>query len=162
MLPKSNQPDELYGTAKTHKFTNIDEITINNLKFRPIFGETGTYTYNAAQVIAECLKPLCSGNNYIIRNMQEVLMFLKQKDPLLPDEEYVYYDVECLFTNVPVHETTDYFLNKICVKEKLSTICSKLIMKRLLLKLRTKNTFMLNSTYYKEIDGCTTGGPLSV
>ena len=44
-------------------------------------------------------------------------MFLKQKDPLLPDEEYVYYDVESLFTNVPVHETTDYFLNKIYVKE---------------------------------------------
>ena len=68
MLPKSNQPGQLYGTAKTHKFTNIDEITIDNLKFRPIIAQTGTYTYNAAQVIAKYLKPLCSGNNYIIRN----------------------------------------------------------------------------------------------
>ena len=41
---ESNQRDELYGTAKTHKFTNIDEITINNLKFRPIFAQTETYT----------------------------------------------------------------------------------------------------------------------
>ena len=36
MLPKSNEPGQLYGTAKTHKFTNIDEITIYNLKFRTI------------------------------------------------------------------------------------------------------------------------------
>ena len=110
MLPKSNQPGQLYGTAKTHKFTNIDEITIDNLKFRPIIAQTGTYTYNAAQVIAKHLKPLHSGNNYIIRNMQEFPMSLKQQDPLLPDEEYISYDVESLFTNVPVHETTDYIL----------------------------------------------------
>ena len=89
MLPKSNQPGQLYGTAKTHKFTNIDEITIDNLKFRPIIAQTGTYTYNAAQVIAKYLKPLCSGNNYIIRNTQEFPMSLKQQDPLIPDEEYI-------------------------------------------------------------------------
>ena len=41
MLPKSNQPAQLYRTAKTHKFTNIDEITIVNLKFRPIIAQTG-------------------------------------------------------------------------------------------------------------------------
>ena len=141
---QDNQPGQLYGTAKTHKFTNIDEITIDNLKFRPIIAQTGTYTYNAAQVIAKYLKPLCSGNNYIIRNTQEFPMshVLKQQDPLLPDEEYVSYDVESLFTNVPVHETIDYILQEIYVKEKLPKICSKLIMKRLLLKLTTENTFM--------------------
>ena len=78
MLPKSNQPGQLYGTAKTHKFTNIDEITIDNLKFRPIIAQTGTYTYNAAQVIAKYLKLLCSRNNYIIRNTQEFPISLKQ------------------------------------------------------------------------------------
>ena len=40
MLPKSNQPGQLYGTAKTHKITNIDEITIDNLLFRPIITQT--------------------------------------------------------------------------------------------------------------------------
>ena len=35
-------------------------------------------------------------------------------------------------------------------------------MKRLLLKLTTENTFTLNSNFYKQIDGCTMGGPLSV
>ena len=58
-------------------------------------------------------------------------MSLKQQDSLLPDKKYVSYDVESLFTNVPVRETIDYILQEIYVKEKLANICSKLIMKRL-------------------------------
>ena len=162
MLPKSNQPKQLYGTAKKHKFTNIDERIIYNLRFRPIIAQAGTYTYNAAQVIVKYLKPLCNGNNYIIRNTQEYPMSLKQQYSLLPDEEYMSYDVEFLFTNVPVYETIDYIQQEIYVKEKLPIICSKLIMKGLLLKLTTENTFMLNSNFYKQIDGCAVGGPLSV
>ena len=34
--PTSNQPAFLYGTAKTHKFQNPGQITMNNLKLRPI------------------------------------------------------------------------------------------------------------------------------
>ena len=72
------------------------------------------------------------------------------------------YDVESLFTNVPVHEIIDYILQEIYVEEKLPVICSKLIMKCLLLKLTTEGAFMLNSNFYKQIDGCSMGGPLSV
>ena len=87
------------------------------MKFRPVIAQTGTHTYNAAQAIVKYLKSLCSGNNYIIRNTQKFPMSLKQQDPLLPDEEYLSYDVESLFANVPVHETVDYILQKICVKK---------------------------------------------
>ena len=96
------------------------------------------------------------------RNTQELPMSLKQQDSLLPDEECRSYDTESLFTNVPVHETIDYILQEVYVKEKLSKISSKLIMKRLLLKLTTENTFMLNSNFYKQIDGCAMDGPLSL
>ena len=89
-------------------------------------------------------------------------MSLKQQDPLVADEEYVSYDVESLFTNVSVHETIDYILQEVYVKEILLKICSKLIMKRLLLKLTTENTFILSSKFYKQIDGCLMRGPLSV
>ena len=105
---------------------------------------------------------MCSGNNDIIRNPQEFSTSLKQQDALLPDEEYASYDVESLFANVPVHETIDYILQEIYVKEKLPKICFKLIMKRLLLKLTTENNFMLNSNFHKQTDRCTMGGPLSV
>ena len=34
-------------------FASPDIITAKKLKFRPIIAQTGTYTYNADQVIAE-------------------------------------------------------------------------------------------------------------
>ena len=72
------------------------------------------------------------------------------------------YDVKFLFTNVPIQETIDYILGEIYVKNKLPKIYSKLISKRLLLKLTMGNTFIFTSSFYKQIDGCTMGGPLSV
>ena len=83
----SNQPGQLYGTSKTHKFSSIEDITLENLKFRPIIAQSRTYTYKATQVIADYLKPLCSDNDYIIRNTQEFPKLLQQQDPLLPNEE---------------------------------------------------------------------------
>ena len=106
MLPKSNQPGQFCGTAKRHKFINIDEITVDT-----------SYTYTAAKVISKYLKPLSSGNNYIMRNTEEFPMSLKQQDLLLPDKEYVSYDIESLFLNVPVHETFDYILQEIMSKK---------------------------------------------
>ena len=36
-----------------------------DIKFRPIIDQTGTYTYNAAQMISNCLKPVCKNENTI-------------------------------------------------------------------------------------------------
>ena len=74
----------------------------------------------------------------------------------------MWYDVKFLFTNVPIQKTIDYILDEIYVKNKLPKICSKLIFNRLQLKLTTENTFMSTSNFYKQIDGCTMGAPLSV
>ena len=60
MRPVSNQHRRIYATAKIHKFNSLDEIIVDNLKFRPIISQIGTYTNNAAKVIAEYLKTLCS------------------------------------------------------------------------------------------------------
>ena len=42
---------------------------------------------------------------------------LKDQTPLNPNEEYVSYDVECLFTNIPVDETINYIINEIYQKK---------------------------------------------
>ena len=67
MRPVSNQPVRTHATAKTYKFNSLDEINVDNLKLRPIISQIGTYTYNAAKVIAEYLKPLYS-NQYKTSN----------------------------------------------------------------------------------------------
>ena len=87
---------------------------------------------------------------------------LKDQEPLNPNEEYVSYDVESLFTNIPVDETINYIINEIYQKKKLPQICSKTIFKRLLYKLTTEVSFQFNYKLFKQTDGCTMGGPLSV
>ena len=59
MYPHTNQPPKLYGTAKTHKFKDIKDIRKEQIKFRPINDQTGTYTNSTAQVISTYLKSLC-------------------------------------------------------------------------------------------------------
>ena len=59
MYPHTNQSPKLYGTAKTHKFKDIKDIRKEQIKFRPIIDQTGTYTNSIAQVISKYLKPLC-------------------------------------------------------------------------------------------------------
>ena len=49
-----------YGEAKTHKFDSTDNIELIKLKFCPVINQTGTYTYKAAKVISQYLKPLCN------------------------------------------------------------------------------------------------------
>ena len=161
MYPHSNQPAKLYGTAKTHKFNNIQEINKEKLKFCPIIDQTGTYSYNAAQVISQYLKPLCK-NKGTINDTQSFSADIKNIPPLQEDEEDVSYDVESLFTNIPINETIDYILDQIYNKKKLKPICPKLIFKRLLLKLATEVTFTINHIFFKQTDGCAMRGPLSV
>ena len=46
MHPVSNQPGRFFATTKIHKFTSLNDITVENLKLRPIIDLTGSYTYN--------------------------------------------------------------------------------------------------------------------
>ena len=72
------------------------------------------------------------------------------------------YDIESLFTNVPITEAIEYILDEIYVHNKLPKLCSRLIFKRLFPKLTTESTYMFNSKFYKQSDGCIMGAPLSV
>ena len=123
--------------------------------------QTGTYTYDAAHIISNYLKPLCI-NEYNIKDTLQFPQLLKDLPPLKDDEEYVSYGVESLFTNIPLKETIDYILEQIYVHNKLPVICSKLIFRRLLEKITTENLFQRNSKFFMQTDGCAMGVPLSV
>ena len=88
----SSQPARLYGTAKTHKFEFLEDITVGNLKFRPIIDQIGTFTYSAAKVISDYLRPLCK-NEYFVNDTQKFPNMLSSVLHLQDDEEDVSYDV---------------------------------------------------------------------
>ena len=76
MRPVSNQPARLFATAKTHKFQSFDDITLEDLKLRPIVDQTGTHTHKAAKVISQYLKPLAQ-NEYVLKNSLDFPEILK-------------------------------------------------------------------------------------
>ena len=80
-MPISNQPGKICATAKTHKFDSLENITIQNLKFRPICSQRGTYTHNAAKVLSDYLKPFCQ-NEYKINDTQSFASQIKEQSPL--------------------------------------------------------------------------------
>ena len=144
MRPKSNQLARLYAIAKTCKFNDLDEITVEKLKFRPIVDQTGTATYDAVNVIGEYLKPL-TFNEYKINDCLKFPDMIKALPLLQKNVEYVSYDVDSLFTNIPLKETIDYIIHKIYNEKLLKPICKKLIFKRLFYKLTTNQfQFRLN------------------
>ena len=140
MRPASHEPGKLYATAKTHKSSSLDDITVDNLMFRPIISQTGTYTYNGSRVISQYLKPLCD-NEYKINDTQAFASMIKNQTPLSSDEEYISYDVESLFTNKPVEETIEYIIHQIYNEKKVPQVCSKTIFSRLMYKLTTECAF---------------------
>ena len=101
MEPDSNQSARLYETVKTHKFENLEDITLANLKFRPIINQIGTFTYNVTKVISDYLRPLCK-NEYSLNNIQKFPNMLSSVLPLQDEEEDVSYDAESLFINIPI------------------------------------------------------------
>ena len=111
MRPVSNQPAQFFATAKTHKFDDYSLINANNLKLRPIIDQSNTLTYNAAKIVSDYLQPFVQ-SDYVIK---DTLLFAEmiKNDVLDPEEEYVSYDVESLFTSIPVSETIDYIIKEI-------------------------------------------------
>ena len=115
-----------------------------------------------AKLALKGLRFLIDENLYRIRStfIHYFPLILKAEPPLEINEEYVSYDVGSLFINIS--ETGNYSLAEVYNLHKLKPICSKLISKRLLLKLTTESTFIFSIKYYKQTDVCNMGRQLSV
>ena len=117
--------------------------------------------YHAGKVVAEYLK-LLADNKYVIKDTQSFPTMLNELPPLKADKEEVSYDVESLFTSVPINPTINHICDKIYRIKKLDPIFKESIFRKLLLKITTDCIFTANNKLYKQIDGVAMGGPLSV
>ena len=72
------------------------------------------FTYNAAKVISDYFGPLCK-NEYSINDAQRFPSILFSFPPLQHNEENVLYDVNSLFTNIPIAETINYIIEQISI-----------------------------------------------
>ena len=105
------------------------------------------------------MRPL-TRNKFVIK---DCLLFpdILKSTVLENDEEILSYDVESLFTNIPIKETIDYICDEIYRNDAIEPMCKESIFCKLLYKLSSQCVFSVNNQLIKQMDGCPMGGPIS-
>ena len=151
LYPAGSSPGILCGRAKIHK-----PVKDGVPPFRPILSVIGTPTYKLSNFFAPLLTPLTL-NEYTIKDSFSFAEELLNYDSNLVMASF---DVESLFTNIPLQETND-----LCVERFLNdkpnidgfTITD---FHELLTVTMSESLVLFDGTYYKQIYGVPIGSPL--
>ena len=143
LSPSGSRPGIMYGLAKVHKIVR-DGLP----SFRPILSAIGTPTYKLAKFLVPILEPLTT-NEYTIKDSFTFAEELQSFDLKLVMASF---DIESLFTNIPLQETID-----LCVENFLRlpmfffVIMKKFDFKIVLLNLNLlsiESTLMIHSYFF--------------
>ncbi|XP_066969141.1 uncharacterized protein [Macrobrachium rosenbergii] len=139
----------LYGLPKVHK---------KNIPVRPSLSSYTTPNYKIAKFLVPLLDQ-CFENKYKLSNSLESKQSIVSQDS---DLVMASFDVESLFTNVPVEETISFMLEDIFRNDDdVFQGFSKADFKKLL-ELAVRDTaFIFNDEVYVQVDGVGMGNPLS-
>ena len=142
-------PGILYGLPKVHKLL---------VPLRPIFSACGTPTFKLAKFLVPLLAPL-TVNEYTVKNsyqFAEDIRQLKTRDGMFMAS----FDVESLFTNIPVKETIDICMNSLFRNcDAVAGIAKNCF--RSMLEISVLNSyFIFDQKLYQQIDGVGMGLPL--
>ncbi|XP_063540745.1 uncharacterized protein LOC134749659 [Cydia strobilella] len=143
--PKIVQPPKLYGLPKVHK---------TNVPLRPIVSQISSPTYDLAKHVASVLQPIVGGTPSFVKDSRHFIDILKGIT-LEPDDIMVSFDVESLFTNVPVKECLEV------VRGKLSDGGISESVMVLLRNCLEGSYFLYNGKHYLQIDGVAMGSPVA-
>ena len=115
----------------------------------------GTFSYNLAKFLVPLISPLTC-NEYTIENSTK---FVKDvlDTPLPPDFIMASFDVESLFTNVPLQETTEIIVDKL---NNNSLGLNKNQLRNFLNIATSDSVFLYNNEMYSQIDGVCMGSCL--
>ena len=140
LSPSGSLPPRLYGLPKIHKA---------NVPLRPIVSAIGSPTYHLAQHLTTLLNPLVGNTQHHIRNSTHFIETI-DKIHVSPSDCLVSFDVESLFTKVPIKDTIELLEPHFSSKEiALFSHCL------------TSSYFSWNKTFYEQKDGVAMGSPLS-
>ena len=106
MRPKFAQIARAHGLPKTHKpFEHLP-------KFRPIIDTTNTPYYGVSKFLSNLLNPLTE-NQYVAKDSFTAANKIREIPKKLFDHGYqfVSFDVESLFTSVPLSKTINIILD---------------------------------------------------
>lgn len=111
--------------------------------------------------LTSLLEPLTK-NQYVVKDSFEAVSHIKNipKEYFKQGYTYVSFDVESLFTSVPLKKTIQVILDRVYQEEKIKTNLQKMTLKKLLKDACQKTTFSFNNLLYEQIDRVSMGSPL--
>ena len=148
--PVGTRPGIMYGNCKVHK--QVDGC----LPFRPILSALQTPTYNLAKFLVPILN-LLTPNEYTVKDSFQFAEEICEQDPTLTMGSL---DVDSLFTNIPLDETIDIYVNQLFENTDTVEGFKKSELTRLLCLAKKESYFIFNGLLYKQIDGVAMGSPL--
>lgn len=141
-------PGILYGLPKVHKIGN---------PLRPIFSAINTPSYNLCKFLVPILEPLTS-NPYTLRNSYEFADLIKEQN--FSDCTMASFDIESLFTNIPLHETIDIIIRKLFNNSNNFMGFTEEYFRKLLVLAVTGSVFLFKGVLYEQLEGLGMGLPL--
>ena len=148
-----SRPGVMYGLCKVHKDqTNGLELP----PFCPILSAIRTCSYNLAKFFVPILKE-STINEYIVKDSFSFAEEITQQNT---EKFMVSYDVESLFTNIPLDETINICIDRVYKRKKKVNGLLKCHFKQLLTYATKSSYFLFNGVYYSQINGVAMGSPL--
>ena len=150
---KGSQLVRMYGSPKLHKLN----VNCTVPPFRPIVSSIGTYNYNLAKFLCSLITPYIPSDHC----EKDTFTFVQKMHQVRCTNSFmVSFDVESLFTNIPLDETIDLAVNLV-FQNKTGLKITKPELKKLF-EFATKQThFSFHNQLYDQIDGVAMGSPLA-
>jgi len=140
----------IYGLPKTHK---------TGYPLRPILSACSMHNFKLAKQIVPMISHLAN-TKYSVRNSHEFVSKIKN----LTDANNYFmcsFDVQSLYTNVPLNEALDILITKIFDNNTAVNGITKDAFNNLVEMALCDSYFNFNGNIYKQIDGLAMGSPLS-
>ena len=145
-----SSPSVLYGLPKVHKL---------NLPLRPIVSSVNTPQYKLAKFIIPEISNL-SKNEYVLENSKDLINSVSHLD--IQDNHFMCsFDVESLFTNIPLKETINIVVNSIYNNNNNIRNMNRNDFKKLLELITEDNYIIFNNKFVRQKEGLAMGNPVS-
>ena len=152
LSPSGSRPGIImYGSAKVHKI-----VTDGLPSLRPILSVIGTSTYKLAKFLVLMIEPLTT-NEYTIKDSFTFAEELPSFDSKLVMTSF---DIESLFTNIPMQETIDLCVENLFKDKTHVDNLSKDSFRELLTRAMSESLTLFDQEFYKQHDGVAMGFPL--
>lgn len=153
LTPHHSKTPHMYGLPKIHK---------DNVPLRPIVSSRNSPSRELCRYLLPILKPLVGNTTSNVTNTKHFVELTKNMK-VTTNDILVSFDVESLFTNIPVKETLNIIEERLNNEPNLAdrTNLPVHVIIELLTLCTDSNYFELNGQIYRQDEGMPMGSPLS-